>query len=123
MTLSLFAPRPTEPVLVDTDTDAAAERAPLVIGLFVEAQISGRELEGVVTLPKAALFKRDHIFTVDADNRIQTKRVTLLHTDASSAWVRGDLVAGEQIVIGQQGLLTEGVVVVPQPISELVAGG
>ena len=96
---------------------------PLVVGLFVEAQILGRELEDVVTVPREALFKRNHLYTLDGENRVVEKQVTLLHTDANSAWIQGDLTAGEAIVVGRQSYLSEGIVVAPQPIQEMVAGG
>lgn len=103
--------------------DPSSAQFPLVVGLFVEAEISGRQIDNVITLPKAALFKRNHVYTLDAGNRIQTKQVSLLQSDGKTAWVKGDIAPGEQIVLGKQGLLSEGVVVLPQPANELVAGG
>ncbi len=99
------------------------DQPPLVVGLFVDAQIMGRELANVITIPKEALFKRNHLYTLDAQNRVVEKQVTLLHTDATSAWISGDITAGEAIVVGKQSYLSEGIVVAPQPIQEMVAGG
>ncbi len=101
----------------------ADAKAPLVVGLFVDAQILGRELQNVITVPREALFKRNHLYTLDKDNRVVEKQVTLLHTDANSAWVSGDIQAGEAIVVGKQSYLNEGIVVSPQPMQEMVAGG
>ncbi len=95
--------------------------APLIVGLFVEAQIRGRELDNVVTVPRQALFKRNHIYTVDGDNKVREKTVTLLHTNGNQAWIRGDLSAGEAIVVGQQSYLSEGLVVTPETEREMVA--
>lgn len=88
--------------------------APLIVGMFVQAEIRGRPLANVVTLPHQALFKRDHIYTVDAQQRVQEKTVEVLHTDGQRAWIRGDLAQGEAIVIGRQSLLSEGLVVAPE---------
>ncbi|WP_439134491.1 efflux RND transporter periplasmic adaptor subunit [Pseudomaricurvus sp.] len=93
-------------------------QAPLIVGLFVEAHIQGRQLEGVITVPHEALFKRNHLYTLDADNRVHEKSVSLLHTDGQQAWIRGDLHQGEPIVVGRQSLLNEGMVVTPQPQSD-----
>jgi len=98
-------------------------KPPLVVGLFVDAQIRGRELQNVITVPREALFKRNHLYTLDKDNRVVEKQVILLHTDANSAWISGDIQAGEAIVVGKQSYLNEGIVVSPQPIQEMVAGG
>lgn len=103
--------------------DRAAGLPPLVVGLFIEAEIQGRELHDVVTVPKQALFKRNHIFTLDKQNRVQEKQITLLHTDATNAWIRGDIATGEAIVVGKQSYLHEGIVVIPHTIKNMMAGG
>lgn len=76
-----------------------------------------------MTLPKDALFKRNYIYTLDSENRVQKKAVIVLHTDGATAWVKGDLKAGEAIVLGKQSYLSEGIVVAPVPVKELVAEG
>lgn len=93
-------------------------QAPLIVGLFVEAEIHGRELDNVITVPHQALFKRNHLYTLDNDNRAHERTVTLLHTDGEQAWVRGDLNAGEVIVVGRQNHLSEGVTAAPQAFEE-----
>jgi len=103
--------------------DPESAQVPLVVGLFVDAEIAGREIENVITLPREALFKRDWVYTLDAENRIQAKQVTLLHVGETQAWLKGDIASGEKIVVAKQGYLSEGVVVNPQPVSTLVAGG
>jgi len=107
------------PFLVNPDS----AQLPLMVGLFVEAQIQGRQLGEVVSLPREALFKRDHLYVLDADNRVRHKRVTVLASEGNRVWVKGDLSPGESIVVGQQSLLSEGVAVMPLPMSTLVAGG
>ncbi len=103
--------------------DPASVQVPLVVGLFVDAEISGRPIDNVITLPRAALFKRDWIYTLNAENKIQAKQINLLHIDKERAWVKGDIAAGEAIVIERQGYLGEGLVVNPKPVNTLVAGG
>lgn len=110
-----------DPYVVNPDQ----AQVPLVVGLFVEAEISGREIEHVVTLPKSALIKGDKLYTLDEQNRVRQKRVTLLHSDDRKVWVTGEITPGEPVVVGQQGLLSEGLVVTPEPapLNKLVAGG
>jgi len=103
--------------------DPASVQVPLVVGLFVDAEISGRDIDGVITIPREALFNRDHIYTLNEENQIQLKQINLLHVSETQAWIKGDLVQGEPIVIGRQSYLSEGVVVNPQPVNTLVAGG
>lgn len=94
---------------------------PLVIGLYVNAQISGREIADVVTVPRRALFKNNQVYTLDAENRVRLKTVRVLLTDKDQAWIKGDLAAGESIVVGGQSFLVPGMTVSPQPAQEFVA--
>lgn len=103
--------------------DPESGQLPLVVGLFVDAQIMGKELSNVITVPREALFKRNHLYTLDSENRVIEKRVTLLHTDTTNAWISGDIAPGEAIVVGKQSYISEGIVVAPLPIQEMVAGG
>jgi RND family efflux transporter MFP subunit len=103
--------------------DPASVQVPLVVGLFVDAQISGRPIDNVITLPREALFKRDWVYTLSAENKIQAKQINLLHINEKQAWVKGDIAPGEAVVVARQGYLGEGLVVKPKPVSSLVAGG
>lgn len=102
--------------------DSESGKPPLIVGLFVDAQIRGKELQQVVTVPKEALFKRNHIYTLDKHNRVREKQITLLHTEGGQAWISGNIKAGEAIVVGMQSYLHEGVVVTPTTLKEMVAG-
>lgn len=89
---------------------AAGENTlPLMVGLFVEAQIEGRQLPNVVTLPKRALFKRDRLYVLDTDNRVRSKSVEVLSSNDEHVWVQGDIAEGERIVIDRQGYLSPGI--------------
>ena len=98
--------------------DPGSAQVPLVVGLFVEARISGRQLPDIVTLPTRALFKRNRIYTLDAGDRVQLKTVDVLHRGRQQVWVRGELAAGERVVIGQQSYLQPGLLVSPRIAAE-----
>ena len=103
-------------------SNPGSAQVPLVVGLFVEAEISGRELADVIALPKRALFKRNHIYTLDAGNQVTLKTVTVLHRGEELAWVRGELAAGELVVTDKQSYLQPGLRVSPRQDGR-VAGG
>jgi len=94
-------------------TATQAQPTPLVVGLFVEAQIRGRELENVTELPKSALFKRNQLYVLTDKQQVEQRQVELLHSDASRVWVRGPLPSGTRVVIDKQNRLSEGLVVIP----------
>lgn len=90
-------------------------QVPLVIGLFVTAEISGRQIENVVKIPRRALFKNNEIYSLSDDNHIQLKTVRVLMTSKDEAWITGDLSEGEAIVVGGQNFLTPNMIVNPIP--------
>lgn len=85
--------------------------APLLIGMYVEATIAGRALPDVIQLPRSSIFRRDKIYSVADDGRVQLKTVRVLHTDETYVWVQGELAAGEAVITERQGYLNAGVAV------------
>ena len=96
-------------------------QVPLIVGLFVEAQISGRKIADVITVPRRALFKNNQLYTLDNVNRVQMKSVRVLDTTRDEAWIKGDIAAGEAIVISGQNFVIPGLEVAPQPAQEFLA--
>ncbi len=88
--------------------DPAAGDVPLLPGLFVDVQIEGRELAGVIELPRTALFQRNRLITVEADQRAKVHEVKVLHKTSDRIWVASDIADGALISIEKQGLLTDG---------------
>ncbi len=93
---------------------ADADRPPLVVGLFVEAQIEGKLLQNIISLPKQALFKRNQLYLLNEQQQLVHKTVSLLHSDRKQAWVRGDIAPGSAIVSGRQQYLVAGLSVEPR---------
>lgn len=85
--------------------------APLLMGMYVQATISGKPLNNVIQLPKSSIFRRDQIYSINNENKVQLKTVRILHSDATHVWVQGDLQQGEPVVVDRQGYLNPGVLV------------
>ena len=96
-------------------------QVPLIVGLFVEAHISGREIDDVIKVPRRALFKNNQVFTLDDANRVQVKNVRVLDTTRDEAWIKGEIASGEAIVISGQNFIAPGLEVSPQPAQEFLA--
>lgn len=64
------------------------ERPPLKVGAFVEAEIEGRNLEGVFVVPRKLLRENTNILTVDSDDYLNRKTVGV-------AWQNDDVVVVE----------------------------
>lgn len=94
---------------------------PLLMGMYVEAEITGKPFANVVALPKSVIFRRDKVFSVNADNKLQEKTVTLLRTSDDTVWFTGDIAEGEHLVLDRQGYLTDGASVKSHLVEEKTA--
>ncbi len=86
-------------VVVDDPYDkGSAKGVPLAMGLFVDAVIEGRTIERAVTLPRSALFGRNIVYVIGAEDRISAREVLVLAADRDTVTLAGGLEAGERVV-------------------------
>lgn len=83
-------------------------RPPLAAGLFVEADIAGRVAEGVVTLPRAAMRGDSRVLVVDADDRLQTRKVKVLRREDDRVILSEGLRGGERVCVSPLEVATDG---------------
>lgn len=81
---------------------------PLLSGLFVQAEIEGRERSGVFVLPLGAVNAAQEALVVDAGHRLHIRRFTVLRTEADRVLVAEGLAAGEAVVTGGVPVPVEG---------------
>lgn len=72
---------------------------PLPVGLFVEAEIEGREVEGAVVLPTTALRSDSQVYVVDAAGRLRFRSVEVIRNRRNEIVVGSGLEAGERVAI------------------------
>jgi len=72
---------------------------PLRIGRHVRARITGRTLEGVFVLPRAALRGDGEVLVLEGGERLQRREVTLAWSDDEVAVVSAGLAAGDVLVL------------------------
>ena len=85
----------------------------LPVGLFVKAEIKGRWVENVVTLPRAALRNLNQVLVVNADNRIEFRTVEVLRFENDNVMVSGGLHSGDIVNISPIQTVIEGMRVNP----------
>lgn len=85
--------------------DQARQPYPLVMGLFVDAVIEGATLDNMIAVPEKSLVKNQWVYIVDDENRIQQREVTVLNSEGDTLWVRGNLSAGEHLVVSDPRVL------------------
>ena len=70
--------------------------APLTVGLFVDAEIEGREVEDAVVLPRAALQSEGHVHVIESNDRLAVRQVEVVRLLGEEVYVLG-LRNGERV--------------------------
>ena len=86
-------------------------RPPLNAGMFVRAEIEGRQVEDVAVLPRAALRTGSRLWVVDADSRLRYRDVVVLRATESEVIVSEGLRDGELVVLSPLDATTDGMTV------------
>ncbi len=81
--------------------------APLLNGLFVEAEIPGKKIDDVFLLPRSALRNQDEVVIVDKNDELRTRKVEVVHSTPDEIVVRG-LKEGERVNISPLEVLVVG---------------
>jgi RND family efflux transporter MFP subunit len=81
---------------------------PLVMGLFVDATILGREVDDVVVLPRSTLRDGNRVLVVDAEDRLHFRDVEVLRATGDRAVISGGLQAGERVCVSPIDVVVEG---------------
>ncbi|MCX2979576.1 efflux RND transporter periplasmic adaptor subunit [Halieaceae bacterium IMCC14734] len=96
---------------VDAPYARVAGRAPLAVGLFVNAEIHGRLAQNVAVLPRSAVRQNDRVLVVDSDSRLQFRSVSVMRTVGELAYIDSGLVAGDRVCISSLDTAIEGMTV------------
>jgi RND family efflux transporter MFP subunit len=75
------------------------ELEPLPMGTFVSARIEGRQIEGVVRVPRNIIRGADELIFVDEDGRLRIREVQIVHADADYAYIGDGAVPGERVLV------------------------
>jgi RND family efflux transporter MFP subunit len=89
---------------------------PLLPGTFLSAEIEGRQLDGIFELPRGALNAAQEAMLVDADNKLQIKRLQVLRSDADRVLIGAGLSAGDRVIVSGLDVPVAGMAVVAEPV-------
>jgi RND family efflux transporter MFP subunit len=100
-------------------------RPPLAVGLFVEAEILGREVHDVIVLPRAAMRGEDRVLVVDDEERLHFRTVEVVRADRDQVILGGGIRVGERVTVSPLEAAVDGmrVRVAPGPRSAAPIGG
>jgi RND family efflux transporter MFP subunit len=89
------------------------KEAPLIPGLFVQAEIEGKELDDVLVLPINVIVKRNNIYTLTNENIIEITPVTVLNKDRENVWLQSNIAEDTPILIEKHAVLSVGSTIEP----------
>ncbi len=85
----------------------------LPIGLFVEAQIDGIKLKDVFSIPFNAISENNEVYIVNNDNKLESKKLSILKKYSDFVIVKDGIKAGERIVVSKLSTASNGIKVNP----------
>mgnify|MGYP004287564843 CR=1 FL=1 len=69
----------------------------LLTGKTQDRAISGRNVDGVVALPRSAIRNQDEVLIVDGNSRMRFRKVELFRFDGDQVFVSGGLNDGDMV--------------------------
>lgn len=84
-----------------------AERRPLNIGQFVNAEIQGKLLSDSIVIPTSAIYQGSYVYVLEQD-KLQRRDISIVHQNAKQAVIGSGIQAGEQLVVTPLGQVSSG---------------
>ncbi len=91
---------------------------PLLVGLYVNASIQGREVQNVVRLPRSAMRDDSQVLVVAEDNRLHFRKVEVLRIEHDEVVIQEGLESGERVCLSPLQAVVDGMEVNPVIASE-----
>lgn len=106
-------------VVEDPYGKGADDGAPLAMGLYVDAVIEGKPFDHAYILPRSALYGRDEIYVVRADDTLEKRTVKIVSDGRDTITVIDGVEDGERVVSSPLRGASEGDKVVPTDPTQL----
>jgi len=96
---------------VENPYERKDDRPPLMVGLFVEAEIEGRTVRQVTEVPRAALRDEQRLLVVDAQSKLRLRKVQILRAGLRTAVVRSGIEPGDRACVSPVDVPVDGMTV------------
>jgi RND family efflux transporter MFP subunit len=88
---------------------------PLTFGTFVNASITGKSIDNIITLPRYTV-RANQVKVINAQDTIEVRDVTVLHQDEHNSYISHGIIDGERVSVtplqqagtGQQVIVNQG---------------
>ncbi|MEM1203138.1 MAG: efflux RND transporter periplasmic adaptor subunit [Acidobacteriota bacterium] len=93
----------------DPYAQAGGQTSPLPIGMFVEATLEGRRIDGAVSVPRHALRGDSELILVDAEGRLRLRAVDVIKFQDEQAVLKpGQILSGERVCVSPMTVVVDG---------------
>ena len=86
----------------------------LPIGLFVEAEINGKQLEDIFMIPNTALTPNNELLVLNQNDALEIRKVKVITRMKNYILVKEGIKAGERVVVSKLSIITNGMLVNPR---------
>jgi multidrug efflux pump subunit AcrA (membrane-fusion protein) len=95
-------------VIVEVTETLNSNGVQLPVGLFVDAVITGRTVDNLVSVPRTALRPDNSVMVIDDGNQLHFREVTVFKLSDSDVLISEGLASGERISISPLQFVVEG---------------
>jgi multidrug efflux pump subunit AcrA (membrane-fusion protein) len=81
---------------------------PLLLGMYLTAEIRGKTIPGVFSIPRNALRGSNQVWLINSENRLETRPVEIVWSGRDRVLVRDAFKDGDQLVISNLAAPVEG---------------
>ena len=110
--------RVTQPTNPTERKSSGPQNLPLPIGLFVEAEITGKQIDDIISLPRSVIRNNNQVLVVDAENKMYFRSVEIYRLEEDRVLIAGGLLPGELICTSPIQAVVDGMSV--QPVREII---
>ncbi len=93
--------------------EEGSSTVPLPIGLYVHADIQGRIVDDIISLPRSVIRNNNQVLVVDAENKMFFREVEIFRLEEQQVLISGGLLPGERICISPIQAVVDGMAVLP----------
>jgi RND family efflux transporter MFP subunit len=80
-------------------TNVSQHQMPLAVGLYVKADIFGRQLENATVIPREALRAGDNVFVLNSEDRLEIRNVSVVHSTNDEAVIGSGVNPSDRVIV------------------------
>ena len=90
------------------DRHPGSDNPPLTVGMFVDADITGKTLKNVFVVDENAVHNRNRLWVIDGQNRLRIRPVTIVRREPGRVIISSGLNPGEKICLTPLNTVVDG---------------